>query len=168
MCFAVSACIYSGFAVRRNSMMALSLRLHLSPLPPGLIRIRIPGYSGRIVAFLTEIYKACRWWNICRLSFSLSRFLSESTSLLGMHVRAVVGAAISECSRARVALGPMLSQRQSTTTHPLNSALTKPNEGHDKPGKPGKRPGKFAKKESNSRQILLFYICICLPGFGNI
>ena len=37
------------------------------------------------------------------------------------------------------------------------SALTKPNERHDKPGKPGKRPGKVAKKESNSRQILLFF-----------
>jgi len=37
------------------------------------------------------------------------------------------------------------------------SALTKPNERHDKPGKPSKRPGKFAKKESNSRQILLFF-----------
>jgi len=50
----------------------------------------------------------------------------------------------------------------------LRSALTKPNERHDKPGKPGKRPGKFAKKESNSRQIPLFYIYVYLPGFGNI
>ena len=39
----------------------------------------------------------------------------------------------------------------------VGSALTKPDERYDKPGKPGKRLDKFAKKESNSRQILLFF-----------